>query len=308
MFGAIDKLKRFSERNGGSFLHALVRRYLGNLYTYSAVRKLSAILIAIRKPKKWVFLIGCYNSGTTICRDILGAHPDISALPREGVRFTSHLPRPEDKGWNRMWICCPEYMQMPIQSQNQIAAQIIKDWSPWWSKKTEVFLEKSITNITRMKWLDDNFDNAYFIGITRNAYPVIEGIRRRAAPKGNAINALGSYQYPLSLIAKQWVDANTRLLKGRVAINKYYEIKYEDLVSNPLDTLNRIWNFLEVSPIDTSFESNILNIGKRKFKLINMNGVSLERISKKDVEIINPVIKHMQEKLGYKLINTSEFN
>lgn len=306
MLNKLNKFKRFSERTGGSLIKAVVRRYLATLYTHPQVRRLASYFFSTRKPEKWVFLVGCYNSGTTICRDILGIHPEIAILPREGVRFTSLLPRPEEKGWIRMWVGCPEHMEMPTDNQKQISDQIIKDWSPWWEKKATVFLEKSITNITRMKWLDDNFENAYFIGITRNAYPVVEGIKRRAFPEGEAKEVLGSDQYPIDLVGQQWVDANSRLLEGGKTVKKYHEIKYEDLADDPLCVLNKLWTFLEITPVITSLDDTVLTINDCKLKLKNMNNASIARLLMKNIEALNPAIRQTQERLGYKIISEQE--
>ena len=306
MLKTLNKLKRFSERNGGSLIQAVARRYLATLYIHSQVRRLASYFFSTRKPEKWIFLVGCYNSGTTICRDILGIHPEIGILPREGVRFSSLLPRPEEKGWIRMWVGCPEHMKMPTDNQKQISDRIIKDWSPWWKKTARVFLEKSITNITRMKWLDDNFENAYFIGITRNAYPVVEGIKRRASPEGEAKEILGSDQYPIDLVGQQWVDANSRLLEGGKIVKNYYAIKYEDLVDDPLSVLDRLWDFLEITPVKTSFNDTVLTIDDRKLELRNMNKASIARLSTENIEALNPVIKLTQERLGYKIISKQE--
>ena len=303
MLNKIKKIKEFSKRNGESLIIALTRRYMAGLYTHSGVRKLLSPFFVTRMPKKWIFLVGCYNSGTTICRDVLGIHPEISCLPREGVRFTSLLPRPEERGWTRMWVGCPEYMKMPAVNQEKIAAKIKKDWSPWWDKSKTVFLEKSITNVTRMKWLDDNFENAYFLGITRNAYPVIEGIRRRAFPSGEAKDILGSEKYSLEMTAGQWVDANSRLLEGQKVVKNCHIIKYENLVEDPETTLDGLWRFLDITPEEVRFDGINLSIGNRQIQLKNMNQESISRLTMADIEMISPIIKDVQECLQYEMLS-----
>ena len=63
-------------------------------------------------PDRWVFIIGCYNSGTTLLKDLLAEHPHIGVLAGEGVKFSDALPRPEDFGWQRMWCQCIEQMHL----------------------------------------------------------------------------------------------------------------------------------------------------------------------------------------------------
>ena len=63
-------------------------------------------------PDRWVFIIGCYNSGTTLLKGLLAEHPHIGILAGEGVKFSDALPRPEDFGWQRMWCQCIEQMRL----------------------------------------------------------------------------------------------------------------------------------------------------------------------------------------------------
>ena len=46
------------------------------------------------KNKNWIFITGCYNSGTTLLNQILSTHSRISGLPDEGVMLTDQLVRP----------------------------------------------------------------------------------------------------------------------------------------------------------------------------------------------------------------------
>ena len=42
-------------------------------------------------PERWIFIIGCYNSGTTILASILNRHPSIGGLRTEGAFLTDSL-------------------------------------------------------------------------------------------------------------------------------------------------------------------------------------------------------------------------
>ena len=55
------------------------------------------------QPDRWIFIIGCNNSGTTLLKSILTKHPLIAGFTREGVYLTDRLPFPEQFGWPRMW-------------------------------------------------------------------------------------------------------------------------------------------------------------------------------------------------------------
>ena len=47
-------------------------------------RELRITLARPANPEKWLFVVGCYNSGTTLIADALADHPQIAALPDEG--------------------------------------------------------------------------------------------------------------------------------------------------------------------------------------------------------------------------------
>jgi len=271
-----------------------------SLYSNFVVRILVQLLTKPREPEKWVFILGCYNSGTTILKDLLSAHQDIRVLPKEGVRLTGMLPRPEDKGWTRMWIGCSEYMDMDISDISSSSySKLMKDWSPWWKSGGTVFVEKSISNLTRIEWLVKAFPDAYFIGITRNGYAATEGIWRRAQPKGLARKKYGK-QYPLELAAKQWVDANSRLLGSIKNIVKYHQISYENLIDNPETTLNGIFEFLDVSCGATvSNVSGGVKINSTKIELFDGNVRSIRRLTEEQKAVILDEIGSMQCQLGY---------
>src|SRR5690242_5444088 len=84
---------------------------------------LSSLLSVTGSPlrdHKWVFILGCYNSGTTLLDQILSGHPQFSGLNEEGVMLTDQLPRPEDFQWRRMWWKCEDKMMIPFTSADAI--------------------------------------------------------------------------------------------------------------------------------------------------------------------------------------------
>ena len=130
-------------------------------------------------PAKWIFILGCYNSGTTLLDQILAQHLQVSGLNDEGVMLTNKLPRPEDFGWRRMWVKCENEMGIS-GDKSRISAEIKRHWSHFYDGRKDAFLEKSISNTPRAVFFNDYFKPAYFIHIVRNGYAVVEGIKRKA--------------------------------------------------------------------------------------------------------------------------------
>ena len=186
---------------GKSILHRLASRFRKNDALYKGLEMTGHEL----KDRNWVFILGCYNSGTTLLNQILAEHPEISGLPDEGVMLTSELYKPEDFGWRRMWSQCYEQLITKQDTSNSTARKIKKHWSHFYENRPYL-LEKSISNVCRIDFLNTKFRPGYFIHIVRNGYAVSEGIRRKAQIiPGNKYESLN--HYPVEICAKQWVDS-----------------------------------------------------------------------------------------------------
>ena len=281
-------------------LPALFRRYLAKIYSYGFARSLIAKIVKTKEPKKWIFLIGCYNSGTTILRDVLSAHPEISILPREGAKFTDSLPRPEDYGWKRMWVGCLDKMHMPDGAEGALLAQQARrDWSVWWDGACSCYLEKSVSNTTRIEWINKNFSNAYFVAITRHPIPVVEGIRRKAKPEGVVREELGQADYPLDMAANQWVDANRRIVDEKLSIEKIFHLKYEDFCSQPVGMLEDLWKFLGLNGVTMECKNGILKVNDQSIEVTNMKQKSFDRMSSKDQNVVRSVTSNIALEMVY---------
>ena len=150
------------------------------IYRFDTSRKLIIPFVKLPNPKKWVFIVACCNSGTTLLTKLLGTHSNISSLPEEGVWLTNRLPRSEDYGWTRMWCRCKNKVYMDEKDLNVNVDKLKKEWGFWLDSKKDIFLEKSSLNSIRMRWLQKNFHPSYFISIVRNGYAIAEGIKRKA--------------------------------------------------------------------------------------------------------------------------------
>jgi Sulfotransferase family len=269
------------------------------LYEHEPVRACVRIFFPAKAPDLWVFPIGCYNSGTTILQELLATHPEISTLPKEGVRFTAMLPSPEDKGWVRMWVRCAVYMDIGSEIEPQRAERIRDDWAPWLDHSCRVFMDKSVSNVTRIHWLDRNFDNPYFIAIVRDGYCVAEGIRRKARPRGEAARQIGNV-YPIEMAGEQWSAANERLVEAANTVGRFMMIKYEDLVNDPVNIMGKLWTFLGLDLPHMEALPDGLIIGQNVYHIEqNNNAQSYARLSVDDIRRLSPIIRDMQERLGY---------
>ncbi|WP_224999081.1 sulfotransferase [Cesiribacter sp. SM1] len=249
--------------------------------------------------RKWVFIIGCYNSGTTLLEEVLSTHPAMSSLNDEGVVLTDALLRPEDFNWRRMWQACEEEMKIDENGAAARANRIKRQWSHFYDLKKPVLLEKSIANTTRIEFFNRHFDDVYFIHLVRNGYAVAEGIHRKAdIMEGNPQFRAGS-QYPLAYCARQWARSIALVKQTKNKANRFHEITYEEFTDNPDEVLRTITDFIGVEPFRDTFKGNVFKIHNVESSIRNMNEKSLEKLSGKDIEEINREAAAYLEEYGY---------
>ena len=265
-----------------------MRELLGNLH-----RSLRVALAAPLNPEKWLFVVGCYNSGTTLLSAMLAEHPEISSLPDEGQFLTHELVCDYEVDVPRMWSEREDLFRWRADYVGPDVERIRKEWGARVNRRTRVVLEKTPANIARMPWLQANFREAYFVAITRNGYAVAEGIRRKARIKGR------SEFWSLEACARQWRRSVEVLEEDRAQILRLLEVRYENVVAEPQAHLARIWEFVGV---DASFrlpDRPDWKSHERSGRVEDLNGASLARLSAEDLEIIQREAGEALARLGY---------
>ena len=128
----------------------------------------------------------------------------------------------------------------------------------------------------------------------------MEGIRRKAQPRGQALHEVGSSEYPLNFAIDQWNEANSLILEGEQACQKYLRIKYEDFASNPTETLTDIWNHLGLEEVPMKYADGKLFISNRVIEVKNMNRMSEHRLSQGEVSQILADTSEVAKSIGYR--------
>ena len=281
------------------FIKSAFHRYLSSRRFRPIVQKALAPFGRDLKPDKWIFIVGCYNSGTTLLAKILCEHPSIGGLPDEGIAFTDVLPYPEQFGWTRMWYRCIDKVRLhPNQLSEKMVLRIKKQWSFWYPKGKEALLEKSVVNTVRMPFLQAHFQPAYFIAIVRNGYAVAEGIRRRGKP-GRWKNPEYKDRYPIELCAMQWQASDDIIRQDQHLLTRFKQIYYEDLVERPSVVLADLFQFVGLEPQSVTIMNKRWKIQERNEGIRNMNEQSFRALSKHDIEVIEHIAKKGLERHGY---------
>ena len=259
-------------------------------------RELKITFSVMPCPEKWIFIVGCYNSGTTLLRKILGSHPLISALPSEGQYLTDQFPSDHEIGLSRMWVLREDLYRLTENDSGPDAIRIKREWGMRLDKSRQIFLEQTPANAARTRWLQKNFKNAYFIGIIRNGYAVTEGITRKAKP-------IHSEQgWSIEQAAYQWSRSNEILCDDAKHLDHFIWSKYEDLAENPEKEISRILKFLEIPEHGSIELNNDWSVHERDQKIRNFNAEGINRLTKEQITTINNVSKKTLLEFGYDVI------
>ncbi len=272
----------------GTRFKPILRECLGQIH-----REVKIAMTPLPKDKTWVFLVGCYNSGTTLLAELLGQHPSISALPTEGHFITDQFVKDFEIGLPRMWVEREDLFRLDENTAGPDPLRVKKEWLMRLNLKKPVLLEKSPPNSARTRWLQAHFENAHFVGIIRNGYAVSEGITRKADPK-HLINS-----WPIEMSAYQWQRSNEVLLQDAEHLKKFTWITYEDLASDTVGTLNKITDFVGIENFDTFSEDRSWSIHERDEKVRDMNDESISRLTPEQIRKITGVAGGMLDRFGY---------
>lgn len=243
---------------------------------------------AMPSPEKWVFIVGCYNSGTTLVHQMLGAHVDCGSMPTEGQYFTTELLVPRTVGLPRLWAIESERFHLTEHSRPQIDVPRMKrQWAAYYNDPHRpVLLEKTPVNAARMRWLQEHFKNAHFVAILRNGYAVAEGIRRKAG-------------HSLDLAARQWARSNEVMLADLPTVRRHLLIRYERLTEAPNEILREMLEFLQLDPNGVSVAGRAWQVHRENSGIRNMNARSFAALSAADRDCIRHEAGYMLDRLGY---------
>ncbi|RKZ78804.1 MAG: hypothetical protein DRR19_25845 [Candidatus Parabeggiatoa sp. nov. 1] len=229
----------------------------------------------------WIFVVGCYNSGTTLLEQILHQHPAIAGLPDEGQFLTDALVTPKSAGVPRLWAEKEHLFRFAPDDKSPEAAQIKQDWTRLLDKPDAPFaIEKSPTNTARTLWLQRHFEQPYFIHIVRNGYAVALGIHDKV------LAVYGDMPQLLSKAANQWARSLEIILEDAPKLSHFLEIRYEDLAADPINVTAHIFNFLGLPPISSDVLEQQYTIHNLHSSIKNQNASRLAQMTTEQEEII----------------------
>ena len=208
-----------------------------------------------------IFIIGSGRSGNTLLRRIVMGHPDIYIPPETYVlgpcirsyRRYQHLDwRTLSRLVLSMFALSEDFETFPTQSLHSLYKEIRKypkekrsldnvlDGFYLFMAKhakpsSKIWGDKTPINVNHLDEIDTVFPSARYIHIVRDGCDVV-----------SSYLTMGRYQ-TIEAAARRWRDATIRCQEfGSKAPDRYLEIRYEDLVTRPKATTQKVFEFLGI--------------------------------------------------------------
>lgn len=176
------------------------------------------------------FIVGSGRSGTTLLRLMLDAHPNISCGPE--THFLRDMRHIVGEHWNLLsrYGFEKEYWHNKI---NGFFSSFQEDYMEKRGKNR--WVEKTPWYARHLDFINDVFGDCLILHIIRNGYDVVLSWKQRSG-----------YKQALASAWTKWDDAVSRARAfGERHPNRYHELRYEDLVTDPESTIRPVLSFMD---------------------------------------------------------------
>ena len=238
---------------------------------------------------KHIFIVGLHRSGTSFLADYLKEHPQIS-----GFKNTS-FPKDEGQFLQTVFPIAKTYggpgkfgfkkeshlteSSDLLTTENTI--KLHEEWNAHWDLSKEYLLEKSPPSLLKTRFLQEIFQNTYFIYIKRHPIAV-----------SYATQKMSTANIPTML--KHWVVCNNIFMQDKPYLKNVHSITYEELVKYPTKTMNEIYDFLKINRIEHAPELNNMidkEINEKYFSLWKKDYNSFTWFEKLNFKVIDFQLK-----------------
>jgi uncharacterized membrane protein YkvA (DUF1232 family) len=188
---------------------------------------------------------GCGSSGTTLVRHILNRHPAIFCGP-ESTLFLTRITSPEDLA-DRFGFSRPEVSLWRRASRSRVEfierfqrACLARSGKQLWADKTP-------ENLRCFPEIRRRFPQAKFVHVIRDGRDVACSLRQARWMSLEKITGGADRSSPEALEAciRYWAE-RVRFGRSLAGDPRYYEVRYEDLLERPEETLKGLVAFLGV--------------------------------------------------------------
>jgi len=176
-----------------------------------------------------IFVVGCQRSGTTMLRLMLDSHPRISCGPE--TRFLADLERVVDTDWPRLsqyGYSQEEWLERIREFFGGIQADYAR------SRGKERWADKTPRYALNIPFLLRVFPDAQIVHVIRDGRDVVVSHRKRF---GYWSSVKSTLKWPKYIKVARGVGETLRT-------DQYHEVRYEDLVGKPEETMRSLLEFL----------------------------------------------------------------
>jgi Sulfotransferase family len=207
-----------------------------------------------------IFVGGLYRSGTSLMRRILNSHPHI-VCGRESKLFQDNQLERIYTDLRSIWptILSPHYEFDPHTVDQAMAWLIHSIFLPYSQQQGKPrWAEKTPNNILFIDTLFTVFPAAQFIHMIREPRDALCSIREMAVKKvrTNNFRKISWATMTPKLVGEEWCQRINSGLRWRERPDRYREVRYEELVTQPEATLRSLFAFLGEPWVASVLENN----------------------------------------------------
>lgn len=193
--------------------------------------------------ERLLFLGGLHRSGTTLLAQLLAAHDEASGFQDTGV--------PADEGQHLQTVYPPalafggpgkfafhadaRMIEAPDAADHRAA--LSEQWSPYWDLSKRCLVEKSPPNMIRMRYLQSVFSGSRFVLVLR--HPLVVAMATLKWSRTSHADLL-----------RHWLTAYALSEEDALHVDHLRVITYEQLVSDPEHTLQGLFAWLGLPPLE----------------------------------------------------------
>jgi len=254
-----------------------------------------------------IFLVGCAKSGTSMLGAIFSMHPDIGPKSPHANKFESaqrflnslvdphvHAVVAHEMEYKEVW---DKYL--PVENVSlRIGNGLILEENPLTTRQTRRlvgeltrdfhaarFFSKQPFNTFRVKFLRQVFPNCKIICIHRDGRDVVSSWGREQ----NRWELFGGFDAAIRTFSSKWNEA-VEYVEDKKRELEIYTLRYEDLVSDPRQALQNIFEACELSYVPQIYDS---------LELACQVGLWKVRIPPEHHQLLGDLLDRNLTRLGY---------
>jgi hypothetical protein len=202
------------------------------------------------------FVVGVPRSGTTLLRLMLDAHPELAIPPEThfvpAVIRAVRRGRPADavaavitdhRRWADFGLDGDQLHERIRALEPMDAGAAIRAFYEFYAEKQGKarWGDKTPGYATKMRRIQKALPEAHFIHVIRDGRDVVASRARRSQRE----------PLPVDVAARRWKRRVISTRRRAEAVEHYLEVRYETLVADPDETLQRVCDFIEL-PFDAT--------------------------------------------------------